>query len=85
MDRKMKEAAVLKESKRKQVAKLMSLFEALKSRNLELPSAVQLTKDDFELDPSLRIEAETKLKEKLELIQKQNQWDVAKAMVQNII
>ena len=47
MDRKMKEAAILKESKRKQIAKLMSLFEALKSRNSELPSAVQLTKECF--------------------------------------
>jgi len=82
MDRKIKEANIFKERKRKEIKNLMTLFEKLKNRNGELPSACQLTNKDFELDPSLNIQAEENLAARLDLIARQNQWDLAKAKLQ---
>nr|AAS21445.1 hypothetical protein FLJ31910-like protein [Oikopleura dioica] len=78
-DRKVKEANLLKIKKRKQIESLIERFDKLKDKNAELPEACQLSKKDFEINQKLTAEAEQALADKLDLIRRQNQWDLAKA------
>ncbi|CAG5111754.1 Oidioi.mRNA.OKI2018_I69.chr2.g6028.t1.cds [Oikopleura dioica] len=78
-DRRVKEANLLKIKKRKQIESLIEKFDKLKDKNAQLPEACQLLKKDFEINQKLTAEAEQALADKLDLIQRQNQWDLAKA------
>merc|ERR1712062_383714 len=50
MDRKIKEANLLKENKRKKIKELIKVFEQIKSKNTDLPEACRLTSEQFELN-----------------------------------
>lgn len=54
MDRKIREANLLKDKKRKQIKKLIQDFEKLRLRNQQLPEACRLTKEQFQLNEDLR-------------------------------
>ena len=82
MDRKIREANQLKEQKRKQIKKLIQDFDKLRQRNEELPEACRLTKTQFELNEELRQQAEDKIKQRVERIKLENQWENAKSQLQ---
>ena len=82
MDRKIREANLLKEKKRKQIKKLINDFDKLRQRNEQLPEACRLTKKQFQLNEQLRQQAEDKITQRVELIKLENQWENAKSQLQ---
>ncbi|KAG8430441.1 hypothetical protein GDO86_020595 [Hymenochirus boettgeri] len=73
-----KQAEEQKARKRLEVAKLSKEFQLLLSRNAELPTHMQLSREEFEMDHRIREEMERQTSEKIRNVQKELAWEQEK-------
>ncbi|CAK8686101.1 unnamed protein product [Clavelina lepadiformis] len=77
-DKMIRDAEAKKLAERRKIGKLRKTFLELLQKNEELPPSVQLQRNEFELDPSLRGKMVAETHEKVNRVRLEMQWDKAK-------
>lgn len=80
-DRLVKLAEEKKQNIRRKVGNLRRAFKELMTRNQKLPPHVQLTTDEFEIDPDLVKEQKIEVDKKIELVRKEMAWEAEKKSI----
>nr|CAB3230210.1 WD repeat-containing protein 52-like [Phallusia mammillata] len=77
-DKMMRDAEAKKLTERKRINKLRKSFLELLHKNSELPSHAQLKREEFELDPSIRMKMLSQTQDRIERVRLEMQWDKEK-------
>lgn len=77
-DRMVKLAEEKKQNIRRKIVNLRRAFKELMVKNHKLPSHVQLTQDEFEIDPDLITEQKAEVENKIALVRKEMAWEAEK-------
>ncbi|XP_039256736.2 cilia- and flagella-associated protein 44-like isoform X2 [Styela clava] len=77
-DRYMKEAEAKKAEERQKIQKLRHIFTDIIKKNDQLPENVRLKREDFELDPSLRVNMHEATNKRIERVRLEMQWEKEK-------
>ncbi|XP_068733143.1 cilia- and flagella-associated protein 44-like isoform X1 [Montipora capricornis] len=77
-DRMVKLAEDKKQNIRRKIGNLRRAFKELMNKNHKLPQHVQITPDEFEIDPDLIKEQKVEVSKKIELVRKEMAWQAEK-------
>ncbi|KAJ7369631.1 hypothetical protein OS493_037494 [Desmophyllum pertusum] len=80
-DRMVKLAEEKKQNMRRKIGNLRRAFKELMTKNQKLPSHVQITHDEFEIDPDLIKEQKAEVGAKIELVRKEMSWEAEKQSI----
>ncbi|XP_074652110.1 cilia- and flagella-associated protein 44-like isoform X2 [Tubulanus polymorphus] len=77
-DRMMKLADLKKQDVRQTIAQLRHKFKKLLHMNDDLPAHLQLTRQEFEMDPEIKKDLERQTSEKIDIVRKELAWEAEK-------
>ncbi|XP_067037270.1 cilia- and flagella-associated protein 44-like isoform X2 [Acropora muricata] len=80
-DRMVKLAEEKKQNLRRKIGNLRRAFKELMNKNQKLPQHVQVTHDEFEIDPNLVEEQKVEVENKIELVRKEMAWEAEKHFI----